>query len=451
MWNHPRRLAILATTACITLGPQATAQPSAETAREIRAAVDREYESLDSLYTHLHANPELSFHEENTSGLLAELMRGLGFEVTERVGGFGVVCVLRNGTGPTVMVRTDTDALPVTEQTGRPYASKVVTKNDAGIDTGVMHACGHDIHMTCWAGTARLLSTMKDRWSGTLVMIAQPAEERGAGAKAMLEDGLFSRFPRPDYAIALHVDPQIQAGMVSYTPGYAMANVDSVDITIRGIGGHGAYPHMTKDPIAIGAQIVVALQMIVSREVKPIEPAVVTVGSFHSGTKHNIISNEAKLQLTVRTYSDEVRAQVLAAIARITKGIAVAAGLPDDLLPIVEVDEAEFTPATYNDPELVARTIAVMARMLGEENVVEEEPVMGGEDFSRYGRQAPRIPIFMFNVGTISAERIAASQARGGTALPSLHSSLYWPDRELSIRTGVKAMTAAALDLFGSN
>ena len=282
-------------------------------------------------------------------------------------------------------------------------------------------------------------------------MIAQPAEERGAGAKAMLEDGLFSRFPRPDYAIALHVDPQVAAGKIAYTPGYALANVDSVDITIRGVGGHGAYPHLTKDPILLGAQVVVALQTIVSREVKPIEPAVVTVGSFHAGTKHNIISNEAVLQLTVRSYSDEVRLQVLAAIKRITLGVATAAGLPEDLMPIVEVDDAEYTPATYNNPDLVARSVAVMEGMLGKENVFEKEPVMGGEDFSRYGREEPRIPIFMFKLGTISPERLAASKAPGGSALPSLHSSLYWPDREPAIKTGVKAMTAAALDLLGSN
>ena len=441
------------TAALIVVGlcSHAAAQPSARIIAEINAAVDREYESLESLYTHLHRNPELSFFEERTSNRMAEELRQLGFDVTTGVGGFGVVCVMRNGDGPTLMIRTDTDALPVTEQTELPYASEVVTKNDAGLDTGVMHACGHDVHMTCWVGTARLLSTMRNRWSGTLVMIAQPAEERGAGAKAMLGDGLFSRFPRPQHAIALHVDSSVAAGKVAYTPGYAMANVDSVDITIRGVGGHGAYPHATKDPIVIGAQLVNALQTIVSREVKPIEPAVVTVGSFHAGTKHNIISNEAVLQLTVRTYSDEVRAQVLAAIKRITMGVAMTAGLPDNLMPIVEVDEAEFTPATYNSPDLVARSVAVMERMLGVDNVVEEEPVMGGEDFSRYGRAEPRIPIFMFNIGTVSEERIAASKRDGGTPLPSLHSSLYWPVREPSIKTGVKAMTAVALDLLGSN
>jgi hippurate hydrolase len=416
---------------------------------EIASLADREYESLDGLYLHLHQNPELSYFEEKTGERLAEEMRRLGFEVATRVGGFGVVCVMRNGEGPTVMLRTDTDALPVTEATDLPYASKIVAKNEAGVDVGVMHACGHDIHMTCWIGAARVLTAMKDKWSGTLVMIAQPAEERGGGAKAMLADGLFARFPRPDFAVALHVEPSFASGEIAYTPGYAMANVDSVDITVRGVGGHGAYPHTTKDPIVIGAQIVLALQTIVSREVRPIDPAVVTVGAFHAGSKHNIISGEAKLQLTVRSYTDEVRALILASIRRIAEGVARTAGVPENLLPIVAISETEFTPATYNDPELAERTMDVARRMLGADSVFKKDPVMGGEDFSRYGREEPRIPIFMFNIGTIPAARIAAAKA-GGPPLPSLHSEFYHPEREPSIKTGVRMLSATALELLGA-
>jgi hippurate hydrolase len=346
------------------------------------------------------------------------------------------------------MLRTDLDALPVVENTGRDYASDVRAKDDLGNDVGVMHACGHDIHMTSFVGTARLLAKLKNEWSGTLVMIGQPAEERGAGAREMLADGLFKRFPRPAAAIALHVDAALETGKVGYRAGYILANVDSVDITIRGVGGHGAYPHATKDPIVIAAQAIMALQTIVSREVRPIDSAVVTVGSIRGGAKHNIIPDEVKLQVTVRSYSDETRAQILAAIERITVGIARAAGVPADREPTVSVIEDEFTPATYNDPALASRLLPVWQSLLGEENVVERDAEMGGEDFSRYGREEPRIPIFMFRLGTISAERIAESKRPGGKPLPSLHSALFWPVPRSTIETGVKAMTAAALELL---
>jgi hippurate hydrolase len=409
----------------------------------------KELDSLEQLYRQLHANPELSFQEKETAAKLVAQIEPLGFAVTPNVGGHGFVAVLKNGSGPTVMVRTDLDALPVVENTGRPYASDRRTKDDQGNDVGVMHACGHDIHMTSFVGTARVLAALKDRWSGTLVMIGQPAEERGAGARAMLDDGLFERFPRPDYVLGLHVSANLEAGRVGYHAGFAMANVDSVDVTIRGVGGHGAYPHYTKDPVVIAAQVILALQTIVSREVPPIEAGVVTVGSIHGGTKHNIIPDEVKLQLTVRSYSDETRQKILDAIERITVGIARAAGVPPEREPTIQQATAEHTPALYNEPALVERMVPVWQALLGEEHVVPVDAEMGGEDFARYGRQEPKTPIFMFRLGTIDAERMAASQRPGGPPLPSLHSALFWPAPRPAIETGVKAMSGAVLELMG--
>jgi hippurate hydrolase len=420
---------------------------AAESDSPVDRLVEKDYAYVEQLYIHLHAHPELSFQEEKTSARLAAELRQLNFEVTEGVGGFGVVAVLRNGEGPTVMLRADMDALPVKEETGLPYASTALTTDESGKETPVMHACGHDMHMSCLIGTARTLHAMREQWHGTLVAIAQPAEERGAGARAMLADGLFTRFPRPDYALALHVSPVLEVGKVSYIKGYAMANVDSVDIKVRGTGGHGAYPHMTKDPVVLASQIVLALQTIVSRELSPTEPAVVTVGSIHGGTKHNVIPNEVDLQLTVRSYSDETRSLLLSAIERIALNTARSAGIAEDALPIVTVKD-EYTPATYNDPELVDRVMGVIGELLGEENVNEDKPKMGGEDFGRYGREEPRIPIFMMGLGTVSPERFAESKREGGTPLPSLHSSRYAPDREATIKTGIKVLTAAILDLM---
>jgi hippurate hydrolase len=413
---------------------------------DLRSRIDAVYPDLDRLYKHLHSNPELSFQEEKTAARIAAELKNLGFDVTQNVGGHGLVGVLKNGEGPTVLVRTDLDALPVEEKTGVEYASKVITKDDQGNDVPVMHACGHDVHMTVFVGTARLLVQLKDQWRGTLVMIGQPAEERGAGARAMIADGLFTRFPRPDYALALHVSASLPAGTVGYRPGYALANVDAVDITIRGAGGHGAYPHTTKDPVVMAAQTVLALQTIVSREIAPIEPAVVTVGSIHGGTKHNIIPDEVRLQLTLRSYSDEVRNHTIAAIRRITRGIAMAAGVPEDRMPIVTVQD-EYTPATYNDPKLTERIASVFRNVLGDKNVIESDPVMGGEDFGRYGRVEPRIPISLFWLGSVDPKRVEESQ-RLGKPLPSLHSSLFAPVPEPTIKTGVKAMTAAVLELM---
>ncbi|MFQ5778118.1 MAG: M20 family metallopeptidase, partial [Terriglobia bacterium] len=377
-----------------------------------------------------------------------------GFEVTEKVGDYGVpdrtsyglVAVLRNGDGPTVMVRADMDGLPVEEKTGVPYASRVKTDNE-GAEVGVMHACGHDVHMTTLLGTARMLTQLQDQWAGTLVMIGQPAEERGAGARAMLQDGLFARFPRPDFALALHTSASLEAGKVGYREGYVLANVDSVDITLRGAGGHGAYPHTTKDPIVLAAQVVLALQTIVSREVNPLDSAVVTVGSIHGGTKHNIIPDEVHLQLTVRSYRPAVREKVLAAIERVTQGIAAAAGIPAGRAPIVESSREEFTPSTYNDPALTRRVVSVLKPVLGPSNVVEVEPVMAGEDFGRYALEGRQIPISIFWLGAVDPARVRQAGAQG-TSLPSLHSSEFAPLPEPTLQTGVRAMTSVVLDLM---
>jgi amidohydrolase len=410
------------------------------------ALLQPEQQSLDALYKHLHANPELSYHEKETAARIAAELTSAGFTVTTGVGGHGIVGVLKNGAGKTVLVRTDLDALPVTEKTNLPYASKIRTKDEQGNDVGVMHACGHDVHMTAFVGTARLLAKLKNQWSGTVVMIGQPAEERGGGAEAMLKDGLFRRFPRPDYCLALHTDAALQTGRIGYREGPVLASVDSVDVTIRGVGGHGAYPHLTKDPVMIAAQFVMALQTIVSREVRPIDTAVVTVGSIHGGTKHNIIPDQVDLQLTVRAYTEQTREQILTAIRRIAVGVARTAGVPADREPIVTNKTDEYTPATSNDPPLGQRLLPVWRKLLGEQNVILRDPEMGGEDFSRYGLVDPKIPIFMFRVGTIDPERMNAAQT---TPLPSLHSALYWPTPHPTIETGVKAMTAAVMELLG--
>ena len=413
---------------------------------EVQSHVSENLPALLDLYKHLHMHPELSFQEENTSARIADELQKSGYKVTTHVGKLGVVGVLQNGAGPSILIRCDMDALPVKEQTGLPYASSVMAKDPQGNEVPVMHACGHDINMTSAMGAARVLSQLKDAWRGTLVVIGQPAEERVGGARAMLADGLFTRFPKPNVCLALHDVPEVATGGIGYTPGYALANVDSVDIAIHGVGGHGAYPHRTKDPVVLAAQIVLALQTIVSREVAPGEPAVVTVGSIHGGTKHNIISDEVKLQLTVRSYTDEVRKQTIDAIKRIVRGQAIAAGIPEDRMPEVKLGD-DFTPATYNDPELTEKLARVFKSWLGDSNVIKKKPIMGGEDFSEYGRTEDKIPICMFYVGGSKPEAIHESE-QGGKPLPSLHSPIWAPDPEPTIKTGVTAMTAAVLELF---
>ncbi|GAB5481096.1 MAG: M20 family metallopeptidase [Parasphingorhabdus sp.] len=413
----------------------------------LRDAITADLPSLMEIYRDLHANPELSGEEVQTAAKLAAEARRLGFDVTEKVGGTGVVAVMKNGDGPTVMIRADMDGLPLVEKTGLPFASKVRAKTREGNDTGVMHACGHDTHMTGWVGTARQLVARKGEWSGTLVMILQPAEETGEGAKAMLEDGLYTRFPKPEYVLAFHDAAGAPAGFIGYSPGYALANVDSVDIEVRGVGGHGAYPHTTKDPIVVASRIVGALQTLVSREIDPQDPAVVTVGSFQAGFKHNIIPDKANLLLTVRSYSDETRAKLLDGIKRITKGEAVTAGLPEDRMPIIRVRDDEFTPSTYNSPEFTREMAKLFEARFGKQRVVESNPVMGGEDFSRYRRADESIKSMIFWVGGVPMDEYQAAK-KAGTKLPSLHSPLWAPDAEKVVATGAEALTAAALNIM---
>ena len=417
-------------------------------ADDLREGIAADMPQLMELYRDLHAHPELSFQEHRTAAKLAERMRSLGFEVTEGVGKTGVVSVMRNGEGPTVLIRADMDGLPVVEQTGLPFASKETATPASGVTTGVMHACGHDTHMTGFIGAAQQLAERKDQWQGTLVMILQPAEEAGGGARAMLADGLYTRFPKPDYALAFHdAAAPAPAGTIGVTPGYALANVDSVNIEVKGIGGHGAYPHTTKDPIVLASAIVMRLQTLVSRELSPLEPGVVTVGSFLSGAKHNIISDEAKLQLTVRSYSDESRKLLLDGIARIAKGEAIAAGLPEELMPVVEVQE-DFTPSTYNDPDFTEQLLARFGERFGEDRVATMPPVMGGEDFSEYRRADPdHIKSAIFWISGTPAPMLEALEKQG-TPLPSLHSPFWAPDAEKVIATGAEALASAAIDLM---
>jgi amidohydrolase len=415
-------------------------------ADDIRSDVMASMPALVELYKDLHANPELSFEEFETAAKLAARVRALGFEVTEGVGKTGVVAVMRNGDGPTVMLRADMDGLPVVEQTGLPFASKRRATPASGIETGVMHACGHDTHMTAWIGAAELLVARKDQWSGTLVMILQPAEEIGEGALAMIEDGLYTRFPKPDYVLAFHDAAQFPAGMIGYAKGFALANVDSVDVVVPGVGGHGAYPQSTKDPIVIASSIVTRLQTLVSREISPLDSAVVTVGSFQAGAKHNIIPDEARLQITVRSYSDETRDHLLKGIARIARGEAIAAGMADDMLPRVTVQEP-YTPATYNSPEFTDRVIANFQTRF-EGRVMEVPAVMGGEDFSQFRRADPdNVQSLIFWVGGVPMPEWERAQ-KGEIDLPSLHSPFWAPDAPAVIATATEALVAATLDLM---
>src|SRR5688572_11328392 len=368
---------LLLTLAAMTL-------PSTSIAATLSDAIKADMPSLMTLYRDLHANPELSMQEARTPAKLAPELKKLGFTVTDKVGKTGVVAVMKNGPGPVLMLRADMDGLPVVEQTGLPFASKVRAVARSGVETGVMHACGHDTHMSAFIGTARRLAAMKDQWSGTLVMILQPGEETGEGAKAMLDDGLYTRFPKPGYVIAFHDAATLPAGVIGITPGYALANVDSVDISVKGVGGHGAYPHTTRDPIVLASRIVTTLQTLVSRENDPANPAVVTVGSFQAGAKHNIISDEAKLQLTVRSYTPEVRKLLLDGIRRIARGEAIAAGMPEDKMPVVTIREAEYTPATFNTEALSNRARDLFTGHFGAARLASPKPAMVGEDFSRY-------------------------------------------------------------------
>jgi hippurate hydrolase len=415
-------------------------QPCRGLAEEPKQWVKTNIDKLVELYRHFHAHPELSYEEKETAARFAKELEDAGFQVTTGVGGHGVAGLLKNGKGPTLLLRTDLDALPVTEQTNLTYASTVKVKSPDGASVGVMHACGHDIHITSMVGTARYLSANKDRWQGTLLIIGQPAEERVAGARAMLKDGLFEKFPKPDLGLALHVDANLATGKVGISGGYVLANSDSVDVTLYGRGGHGAAPHTTVDPIVEAAQFILAIQTIVSREVRPTDPAVITVGSIRAGSKHNIISDSCHLQLTVRSYSDDVRKQLLAAIERKAKGIAKAADAPE---PKIEVNEG--TVALFNNEDLAARMRKLFVGLLGEGNVEDAEKSMGAEDFSEYGKAG--VPILMYRLGSVDAMRLDRFKQLGQPA-PSLHSALYFPDAADTLSTGVVTMTSAVLELL---
>jgi amidohydrolase len=403
----------------------------------ILAEISGNMASHRDLYRYLHQNPELSYEEFRTAARLSYELEALDFEVSRNIGGNGFVGVLKNGEGPVIMLRTDMDALPLEEKTRLPFASEA---------PGVMHACGHDMHMTVWLGTAKVLSAMTDSWKGTLVMLAQPAEERGGGAKAMIAGGLFRDFPVPDYILAYHVSPELKTGTIGYRAGPMLAGVNSVDITVHGVGGHGAMPHMAIDPIVLASRMVLAFQTITSREISPLKPAVVTVGSIHGGTVHNIIPDEVKMQLTVRFYEDRVYDHIMESLRRITSGIAMSAGLPESLYPeIVALDQ--LIPPVINDESLTMSAVASFGSVLGEENVILVEPVTAAEDFALYGRTDEKIPIAMFWLGVVNPAKFEDSM-RNGTPLPGLHSPEFYPDFEPSYRTGVLGMSRVVLDLF---
>ncbi len=409
-------------------------------AADLKAWVESEMDSIARLYLHFHRHPELSFQEKETAARLAQEWRSAGFDVTNGVGGHGVVAVLKNGAGPCLMLRCDMDGLPVAETTGLEYASQVTATVGDDLKTGVMHACGHDLHMANLTGTARYLAANRDQWKGTLTLIGQPAEERIQGALNMLKDGLFERFPKPDFALALHIASDMPTGTVGFRAGPMMANIDSVDITMKGRGGHGSSPHVTIDPVTQAAELIMSLQTIISREVSPMSPAVITVGSIHGGTQYNIIGNECHLMLTVRSYSPEVRAQLLEGIKRKATAVAQGARAPE---PDVRISEG--IPAVDNDEVLTARLAEVSRRVLGPENVLEAPQSMGGEDFSRYHEAG--VPVVMYRLGSVSQRRLD-QYAAAGLSPPSAHSSQYYPDFEEALTVGVITMTSSVLDLM---
>ncbi|MFZ0473172.1 MAG: amidohydrolase [Bacteroidales bacterium] len=398
------------------------------------------------MYRQLHQNPELSLQEFKTSARMAEALKGLGFEVTTGIGGNGVVGVFKNGSGPVVMLRTDMDALPVKENTGLSYASCVVVEDSHGTDTPVMHACGHDLHMTVWYGTLSTLISLKNKWHGTILAVAQPAEEVSGGSQQMIDDGLFKRFPVPDYALCFHVSPDLPAGTIGYCPGPIFAGVNSVDIKVFGVGGHGAMPHKTIDPIVLAARIILDYQTIVSREINPVSPAVVTVGSIHGGIKHNIIPQEVDLQLTIRFFSDDVYRQILSALKRIANGLAYSAGLNEDQMPVINVAD-DYTPPVVNDPDLVTEAATSMGRILGSENVIRVDPSTVAEDFGSYGRTPEKVKVGLFWLGGVNPIKYSESKEKD-TMLPSLHSSTFNPDFRPAYLTGVNAMSRAMIDLL---
>lgn len=434
----------------ITILAMALMAPPASGSTELRTAVsariDAEYPAIERIYQDLHRHPELSFMEVKTAALVAREWRALGIEVTEKVGNTGVVGVLRNGPGPTVMVRADMDGLPVKEATGLPYTSTDIVKDLEGRDQPAMHACGHDVHVAALIGTARTLVSLRAKWSGSVVFVAQPAEEILTGARAMLTDGLFTRFPKPDFALALHVVAGLPAGVIGYGEGAVYANSKAVDIIVRGVGGHGARPHTAKDAVVLAAQIVLALQTIVSRELMPGTPAVVTVGTIHGGTKRNIISDEVKLELTLRSYDDAVSDQLVAAIRRICDGMGRAAGLPEARLPVVTVGP-ERAPTVVNEGMLTRRVAATLSEWMGPTGVKQSPPATSSEDFSEYGRTAQRVPICIWWVGATEAGRFVEAE-RTGAPVPTNHSAMFVPVPEPTLKASMMSMSAVVLDLL---
>ncbi len=407
-----------------------------------------EVSQFKNLYVDLHQHPELSHFEFNTSKKMAGELRSLGFEVTEKVGGNGVVGVYRNGKGKTIMLRTDMDALPVKENTGLPFASQVIMKDAAGNESAVMHACGHDLHMSVWLATLKTLISLKKEWQGTIIAIGQPEEEVSGGSESMIKDGLFKRFPKPDIALAYHVNAELPTGTVGYYPGSILAGVNTVNLTVYGRGGHGAMPHLTIDPIVLSARIILDIQTIVSREINPVKPAVVTVGAIHGGTKHNIIPDEVKMMLTIRFFEDDVYKHIQDALLRITRGDAIAAGLPENKMPLIEYTK-DVSPPVANDPKLVMNVADYMKSILGENNVIKVDPVTAAEDFGKYGRTEEKIPIAMFWLGGVNKAKYD-DHIKNGTFLPPLHNAAFAPDFEPAFKTGVSAMTKAIIGLFGS-
>lgn len=449
----PERMTFRSTHVLFALGLAAGNLPALAAGLELRSAVtakiDAEYPALEKIYRELHANPELSFMELKTAAFVAKELRALGCEVTEKVGNTGVVGVLKNGAGPTVLVRADMDGLPVKEASGVPYASTAIVKDLSGREQPAMHACAHDAHVTGLIGTARTLVASKASWTGTIVFVAQPAEEIGAGARAMLADGLYIRFPKPDFALALHVTSMLPAGVIGHGEGAFLADVRSVDILVRGVGGHGSAPQTTRDPVVLAAQIVLALQTIVSRELAPGTPAVVTVGTIQGGTKRNIIPDEVKLELTLRSYEDAVAEKLIAAIRRICAGTAQAAGVPESRAPIVTVTP-ESIPATVNDPALTRRVVAQLTTWMGPAALKPWPAIMGGEDFSEFGRTVHRVPICIWWVGATDPARIEEAK-RTGVPVPSNHSATFAPVPDPTLKAAVTSMTAAVLGLLARN
>ena len=445
-----RRGLFLITLACASLAAGAARGQS------LAELIERELPSIGDIYRTIHAAPELSHYEAKTAALVAKELKAVGCEVFTGLGkftrdewkGHGVAGVLRNGSGPVVLIRAELDALPITEQTGLPYASKVRATTDRGVETGVMHACGHDLHVAAMLGTARLLAAQKGRWRGTVVFVGQPAEETLDGVKALLADGLFQKVPRPDYCLALHCAPDLAAGEVAINSGWALASVQVLEITVRGKGSHGSRPHEGKDPIVVAAQIILALQTIVSRETSAVEPAVVTVGAIQGGTKANVIPEEVRLLVSVRALDERVRDRCVQAVERICKGIAQAAGIPDDLAPLIRPSDEEKVGGTYNDPALSQRLLAVFARELGADKIIATKPRMAGDDFAHFGSvEGKVIPSVLFRLGTVDPQKVAESR-RTGTPLIPVHNPRYAPVPGITLRTGMRTMTSAVLDLL---